>query len=329
MKTSADTRIVMADAPGILAAAAVLRAGGLVAFPTETVYGLGADATSDRAVAGIYAAKQRPAFNPLIAHVPDLAAALLQGAFSAEALALARAFWPGPLTLIVPSTGTVCALARAGLGSVALRVPGSLVARQLISALGRPLAGPSANRSGHVSPVSAAHVVADLAGRIDMVLDGGACPVGVESTIVACLDGQAQLLRPGGVTAEAIEALLGYRLARSGDATIVAPGQLASHYAPRAKLRLEATMVLPNEAVLDFANCLGSRASPGALVLDLSARGDLGEAAAALFGHLRRLDDLGAQAVAVATVPHRGLGAAINDRLARAAAVRPSGWGQD
>ena len=322
LKKPHPTSICRADAVGLAAAVAVLRGGGLVAFPTETVYGLGADATSGAAVAGIYAAKGRPSFNPLIAHVESLAAARCQGEFSPAALALAQAFWPGPLTLVVPCIGTVCLLARAGLDSVGLRVPGSSVARALIAAFGRPLAGPSANLSGHVSPVSAAHVLADLSGRIDMILDGGPCAIGVESTIVACLAGGPRLLRPGGVPVEAIEAVLGARIAVLQNGPVIAPGQMASHYAPQAKLRLSATSVEPGEAVLDFAGRLLAQALPDAPVLDLSPGGDLGEAAANLFGHLRRLDQLGAHKIAVAPVPQYGLGAAINDRLARAAAPR-------
>ena len=322
LKKPHPTPIFRADAAGLAAAAAILRAGGLVAFPTETVYGLGADATSGEAVAGIYEAKGRPSFNPLIAHVESLAEARRQGEFSPAALALAQAFWPGPLTLIVPSIGAVCLLARAGLDSVGLRVPGSSVARALIAAFGRPLAGPSANLSGHVSPVSAAHVLADLSGRIDMILDDGPCAIGVESTIVACMAEGPRLLRPGGVPVEALEAVLGARIAPAQNAQIIAPGQMASHYAPQAKLRLCATTAEPGEAVLDFAGRLLAHAPRDALVLDLSPRGDLGEAAANLFGHLRRLDQIGARKIAVAPVPQHGLGAAINDRLARAAAPR-------
>ena len=322
MKKLQPTPIIRADAAGLAAAVATLRDGGLVAFPTETVYGLGADATSGEAVAKIYAAKGRPSFNPLIAHVESLAAARRQGEFSPAALALAQAFWPGPLTLIVPSIGTVCLLARAGLGSVGLRVPGSSVARALIAAVGRPLAGPSANLSGHVSPVSAAHVLADLSGRIDMILDDGPCAVGVESTIVACFATGPRLLRPGGVPIEAIEAVLGAKIAHAQNADIIAPGQMASHYAPQAKLRLHATTVEPGEAVLDFAGQLLAQVPRDTLVLDLSPSGNLRQAAANLFGHLRRLDQLGARKIAVAPVPPHGLGAAINDRLARAAAPR-------
>jgi len=319
-----QTQSYPADDAHVAQAAEVLRAGGLVAFPTETVYGLGADATQGEAVARIYAAKGRPSFNPLISHVPDLTTAQHYGQFPEAALALARAFWPGPLTLVVPARDN-CAisdLARAGLPSVALRVPAHPVARALILAAGRPLAAPSANRSGHVSPTIASHVAADLSGRIDMILDGGACPVGVESTIVSCLDGQVRLLRPGGVSREAIEALLGAPLAGLQDESgtkPVAPGLLASHYAPRARVRLGATQALAGEAVLDFGGQITGSAGPR---IDLSASGDLVEAAAALFGALRSLDAMGVACIAVAPVPEAGLGEAINDRLRRSAADR-------
>ncbi len=315
-------RCLPADASSIAEAARILRAGGLVAFPTETVYGLGADATSDIAVAKIYAAKGRPAFNPLIAHVEDLAAARQQGIFTSEAEALAKAFWPGPLTLVLPiaPTGNVCALARAGLDSVALRVPAHETTRRLLAATGLPIAAPSANISGHVSPVTAAHVAEDLDGRVDLILDAGPCPVGVESTIISCLKNGPTLLRPGGISREAIEAVLGRKLAdHAGGKAVLAPGQLASHYAPRASLRLAATSLEPGEAGLDF----GGRFPKAANVLDLSPRGDTTEAAANLFSHLRVLDARGFATIAVAPIPSTGLGEAINDRLKRAAAERP------
>ena len=318
------TRMLDAARPGQIAAAAVcLRNGGLVAFPTETVYGLGADATSGPAVARIYEAKGRPAFNPLIAHVPALAQAQMFGDFSAAALALAEAFWPGPLTLVVPHRGGICDLARAGLDSIGLRVPGSKVARQLLALAGIPIAGPSANRSGHVSPVAAAHVLADLGGRIDLILDDGPCPVGVESTIVACLGGVPRLLRPGGIPVEAIEAVLGTPLEREAGRGILAPGQLASHYAPRARLRLNARHLQAGETGVDFGGILRRAWPEAAILADLSPPGDLAEAAANLFTCLRQLDHSGAARAAFAPVPATGLGAAINDRLARAAAGRP------
>jgi L-threonylcarbamoyladenylate synthase len=320
------TRHEKASAEAIARAAALLRAEGLVAFPTETVYGLGADATCDRAVARIYAAKSRPSFNPLIAHVTDLAAARREGEFSAAATRLAEAFWPGPLTLVVPAAASVSVahLARAGLDSVALRVPDHPVALALIAAAGRPIVAPSANRSGHVSPTHADHVARDLDGRINMILDGGPTPVGVESTIVACLHGVPRLLRPGGVGRAAIENVLGGALAapdaETEEAQPLAPGMLASHYAPRAELRLDAQALRSGEAGLDFGGRFGAAA--GALILDLSPTRDLTEAAANLFAYLRELDASGAAHIAVAAVPSSGLGEAINDRLARAAAPR-------
>jgi L-threonylcarbamoyladenylate synthase len=314
------TRRLTASPDAIAEAADVLRHGGLVAFPTETVYGLGADANCGEAVARIYAAKDRPTFNPLIAHVADLAAARREGGFSGTALRLAEAFWPGPLTLVVPLAkgASVSELARAGLDSVALRVPGHPLARTLIAAVGRPIAAPSANRSGRVSPTTADHVLADLDGRIDLVLDGGATMVGVESTIVACLGTPPVLLRPGGVAREAIERLVGPLAGVGGTDRPLAPGLLASHYAPHAALRLGATEVREGEAALDF----GGRLAGGVLRLDLSPSGDLVEAAANLFAFLRRLDATGAAAIAVAPIPAEGLGEAIRDRLERAAAPR-------
>lgn len=316
-----ETRSIQADAAGIAEAGALLRAGKLVAFPTETVYGLGADARSGPAVAAIYAAKRRPSFNPLIAHLGDTAAALAEGRFEAAASRLAEAFWPGPLTLVVPASAacSVSDLARAGLGSVALRVPDHPVAQALISAAGGPVVAPSANRSGRISPTSARHVWEELAGRIDAVIDGHPTRVGLESTVVSCV-GEPTLLRHGGVTAEALEAVLGHALAVATGGEIVAPGMLASHYAPSARVRLDAEAARPDEAVLDFAGRLeGQGAGP---YLDLSPAADLREAAAHVFDYLRRLD--GPLAIAVAPVPGRGLGRAINDRLRRAAAPRPA-----
>lgn len=315
------------DATSLDRAAALLRGGGLVAFPTETVYGLGADATRAQAVAGIYAAKERPCFNPLIAHVASAEAALGQGAFDAAARALAAAFWPGPLTLVVPAAPgcTVCDLARAGLDSVALRVPSHPLAQDLLERVGRPVAAPSANRSGRVSPTCADHVLADLDSRIDAVLDGGPAQVGVESTIVACLGGRPRLLRPGGVPREAIEHVIGQPLAGLDQADADAPrapGLLASHYAPRALVRLEACAIDPDEAVLLFGDTRLPGLDQARAILNLSPRGDLVEAATNVFAHLRALDETGADAIAVAPIPDRGLGEAINDRLRRAAADR-------
>lgn len=315
-----STRRLAADAIG--EAAAILLAGGTVAFPTETVYGLGADATSGAAVAGIYAAKERPRFNPLIAHAPDIGAAMAHGVFNAHARHLAEAFWPGPLTLVVPlaTSSPICDLARAGLLSVGLRVPAHPVATALLRAVGRPVVAPSANRSGHVSPTTSAHVLSDLDGRIDAVIDGGPTRVGVESTIVACLDDEPRLLRAGGVPREALEPALGRRLSVA-EGAIIAPGMLASHYAPRASLRLDAERVAPGEAALLFGPT-PPRGADLMHAINLSPRGDLAEAAANLFAALRALDALGAASIAVAPIPHEGLGEAIRDRLARAAAPR-------
>ena len=318
------TRLVDASPGAIAAAAECLRAGGLVAMPTETVYGLAADATSDKAVAGVYAAKDRPAINPLIAHVLDIEAAREHGLLGPEAEALARAFWPGPLTLVLPvaSASSISLLARAGLDTVAIRAPSHETARALIEAAGVPLAAPSANRSGAVSPTTAAHVAADLDGRVDFILDAGPCRHGLESTIVACLGPRPRLLRPGAVTREAIEAALGFPIDTAGAPQTVpnAPGQLASHYAPKAELRLGASCASADEAALDFGGALkGGRPSAR---LDLSPSGDLVEAASHLFAYLRALDAEGVERIAVAAVPEHGLGAAINDRLRRAAAPR-------
>ena len=319
-----NTRLAPASADTIAAAAACLRAGGLVAVPTETVYGLAADATSDTAVARIYAAKGRPALNPLIAHVLDIETARQHAAFNREAELLARVFWPGPLTLVLPvaSTCRVSLLARAGLETVALRAPSHATARAFIEAAGVPLAAPSANRSGRVSPTTAAHVLADLEGRIDWILDAGPSRHGVESTILGCFREGPMLLRPGAIPQEAIEAELGAPIISSAavDTAPNAPGRLVSHYAPRADLRLEARDAAANEAALDFAGALSL--SQASARLDLSPSGDLVEAAANLFSYLRALDGAGAPRIAVAPIPERGLGAAINDRLRRAAAPR-------
>jgi L-threonylcarbamoyladenylate synthase len=321
MTVQPGTRVLNTERQSIEAAAACLRLGGLVAFPTETVYGLGADAGNGQAVAKLYAAKQRPAFNPLIAHVADVAAARRLGVFDGDAEKLAAAFWPGPLTLVLPKrTGAAVAdLALAGLDSVALRVPNHPVAAALLNAFGGAVVAPSANRSGHVSPTCPAHVLNDLRGRVDMVIDGGNCAVGVESTIVSCL-GERVLLRPGGLARERIERVLGRALAVAplADDTPLAPGMLASHYAPKAKLRLNAAAPRAGEALLAF----GTAPEFSGTTLNLSPRGDLIEAAANLFSHLRALDAAGARSIAVMNVPHDGLGEAINDRLSRAAAPR-------
>ena len=298
-------------------AAAILRAGGLVAFPTETVYGLGADATNDRAVARIFEAKQRPEFNPLIVHVPNLEAARAHAIFDVRSQRLADRFWPGALTLVLARRegSDLSLLVSAGLDTVALRCPAHEIARRLLAAAGRPVAAPSANRSGRISPTTASHVADDLGDAVDLILDGGPCPIGVESTIVDVTGDTPLLLRPGGVTREAIESEIG-SLGTPDDASVRAPGMLASHYAPRAPLRLNAQDAAPGEVLLAF----GPDAPAGAV--NLSASGDLVEAAANLFAMLRDLDDAEPGAIAVMPVPEHGLGVAINDRLARAAAPR-------
>ncbi len=296
--------------------AEILRAGGLVAFPTETVYGLGADATNDLAVAKIYEAKGRPQFNPLIAHVGDVDEALAQAEFSLVALTLAARFWPGPLTLVLPrKVGcTVSLLASAGLPSIALRVPQHSLALGLIGALGRPVVAPSANASGKISPTTAAHVQSDLGGKIDYILDGGACAVGLESTVVSLLDNTPRLLRAGGLARDRIEAVLGRKLEAPAAGPLHAPGQLESHYAPQARLRLNVAEWAADEAQLGFGAMNGQ--------LNLSHSGDVVEAAANLFSMLHILDSRGAKVIAVAPIPPHGLGEAINDRLRRAAAPR-------
>lgn len=310
--------IVEAAEATIAQAAERLRRGELVGVPTETVYGLGADATSDRAVARIYAAKGRPRFNPLIAHVSSLAMASNEAVFDERAHRLAERFWPGSLTLVLPvaPTGQVCELARAGLQTVALRMPGHPVALELIRALGRPVAAPSANRSGRISPTTAQDVAAELGDQAGLVLDGGPAQVGVESTIVAVLPGEAlRLLRPGGISREELLTVVD-EISTLPAGHIEAPGQLASHYAPRIPLRMNAMAPDAAEAFLGF----GSHHREGSL--NLSPGGDLTEAAANLFAMLRSLDASGAAGIAVAPVPEYGLGEAINDRLQRAAAPR-------
>jgi L-threonylcarbamoyladenylate synthase len=328
------TRIVVAGDASVAEAARVLAAGGLVAFPTETVYGLGADAGNGEAIARLYAAKGRPAFNPLIAHVASPAAARKLARFDTAAERIAAAFWPGPLTLVLPKAPDcpVAPLATAGLDSIAVRLPQHPVAQELLRAFGGPVVAPSANRSGHVSPTTAAHVLADLGGRIELIVDGGATPVGLESTIVACLGEsfgkEPVLLRPGGVPRADIERVLRRPLAEPppgiapDDDAPLAPGMLASHYAPRTPLRLDARRVAAGEALLAFGPVLAEGTDNAATVLNLSQRGDLIEAAANLFSHLRALDASGAKAIAVMPIPHDGLGEAINDRLARAAVPR-------
>lgn len=317
------TQRLPADEDGIRRAAAILRSGGLVSFPTETVYGLGADACNGRAVAAIYAAKGRPAFNPLIVHLPDLAAARRLAEFDDLSLKLAQAFWPGPLTLVLPlmpDTG-LSELVTAGLSSVGLRVPAHPVAHALLTEFAGPVAAPSANLSGQISPTTADHVLDGLSGKIDAVVDGGACAVGLESTIVQSDGTRVAVLRDGGVTREKISACLGQPVADAQQTDAPqSPGQLASHYAPSAQVRLNAQARRKGELLLGFGPDIADAD------LNLSPTGDLTEAAANLFGYLRRMDEMAQQrgiaAIAVSPVPMAGLGAAINDRLTRAAAPR-------
>ncbi len=306
------TRVSRADRAAVADAAHVLAAGGLVAFPTETVYGLGADATHGQAIARLYEVKGRPRFNPLIAHVHHLTAAEALAQFNADATRLAEAFWPGPLTLVLPKApaSPVADLATAGLDTIAVRVPAHEVAQRILVAFGKPVVAPSGN-------------------RIDLIVNAGATPVGVESTIVACI-GEPVLLRPGGLPRGLIERALGRPLGdrNAGDATSskgdrpLAPGMLGSHYAPRTPLRLNARRAEPGEALLAFGPIEARAAAHAKIVLNLSAGEDLVEAAANLFAHLRALDAAGARAIAVMPVPQEGLGEAVNDRLARAAAPR-------
>jgi L-threonylcarbamoyladenylate synthase len=298
--------------------AEILRNGGLVVFPTETVYGVGADATNPHGVARIFAAKGRPQFNPLISHVLGLEQAEQHAHLHPNARALAEKFWPGPLTIVAPrrDDSPVAELACAGLATIALRAPAHAMARELLAAFGGPVVAPSANRSGHVSATTAAHAAADLEGVVDLILDGGPSDVGLESTIVAIdADGRATLLRSGAIGRDAIEAFTG-PLATPASGAITAPGMMESHYAPRARIVLDAETPPPGAAYLAF----GSSAPAGGLTL--SARGDLTEAAANLYAHLRALDATGIDTIAVAPIPGDGLAIAIRDRLARAAAPR-------
>jgi L-threonylcarbamoyladenylate synthase len=312
--------LVPAAPEAIARAAALLRAGRLVAFPTETVYGLGADATNERAVAEIFRAKGRPRFNPLIVHVPGLAEAEALADFDDRARRAATAFWPGPLTLVLPRRGEsrLSLLASAGLDTVALRAPAHEIAQALLRATGRPIAAPSANRSGRVSPTEAIHVAEELGDRVALILDGGRTQVGIESTVLDLSGGSPALLRPGGVTVERLMEFLG-PIAGPAGVLPKAPGMLASHYAPLLPLRLHAAAACPGEALL----ALGPDAAPGfAETLWLSRSGDLAEAAANLFAMLRRLDRPPFTGIAVMPIPEHGLGRAINDRLRRAAAPR-------
>ena len=306
-------------------ALALLAAGELVAIPTETVYGLAGDATNGEAVARIFEAKGRPRFNPLIAHVASMAMAETIAEFDPMSRRLAEAFWPGPLTLVLPhrADSGLHPLVTAGLGTIALRMPKGF-GSELIAAFGRPLAAPSANSSGKISGTTAEAVNADLGGRIKLVVDGGPTQVGVESTIVKVEDGALRLLRPGGIPAEEIEAVAGTKLLRNNDAGIEAPGMMLSHYAPGAAMRLDASAVEPGEALLGFGPTRAAGAEKAVAFLNLSEAGNLREAAANLFTYMQALDRSGAKIIAVEPVPHEGLGEAINDRLSRAAAPRDS-----
>ncbi len=302
-------------------AAAILRAGGLVAFPTETVYGLGADATNGFAVAALYSAKGRPSFNPLIVHVPETAAAAAVATMTPLAQTLADAFWPGPLTLVLArrSNRIIADLATAGLDTVAVRVPAHPIAQALLRAADLPVAAPSANRSGHVSPTLAAHVATDLGLHVQLILDGGATRIGLESTVLDATGTDPVVLRLGAVTGEDIARITGRPVilaAGENDTAPVSPGMLTRHYAPNTRLRLDIHNVRAGEALLAFGPDLPSHAGP---MFNLSPAGDLAEAAANLFAALRDLDASGAAAIAVMPIPAHGLGAAINDRLTRAA----------
>lgn len=316
-------RIVPANAEWIAEAAHMIRSGALVAFPTETVYGLGADATNGEAVARVFAAKGRPTFNPLIVHVAGIEQALMIGSFSVTARRLTEAFWPGPLTLVVPKleTANVSDLVSAGLPTVAIRAPDHPVARELLKEAHRPIAAPSANRSGHVSATRAEHVSADLGDSATLILNGGPTAHGLESTVLSLVGGTPVMLRPGAVPLDAIEQVIGEKIVRASESGIYlsSPGQLRSHYAPRNKLRLNARTWAPDEAVLAFGDV-----APGACraSINLSPSGDLIEAAANLFAALRMLDASGAETIAVTPIPTNGIGEAINDRLERAAAPR-------
>ncbi|WP_246534545.1 L-threonylcarbamoyladenylate synthase [Aliiroseovarius lamellibrachiae] len=321
MNATMNTERLGADTAGVARAAEILRAGGLVSFPTETVYGLGGDATNDRAVARIYEAKGRPSFNPLIVHLPSIDAVEEYAVLEGPARDLAQAFWPGPLTLVLPlkSNSGLSHLVSAGLSTVAIRVPEHPLARRLLEEVARPIAAPSANPSGRISPSTADHVVEGLGGRIEAVLDGGGCAVGLESTIVGVDPTpvllRPVLLRPGGLPLEALEAAIGEPLARHQEGeSITAPGQLSSHYAPNAPMRLNAESVVEGERLLGFG--------PVEAAVNLSPSGDLVEAAANLFAMLHQLDHDGGSPIAVSPIPDHGLGRAINDRLRRAAAPR-------
>jgi L-threonylcarbamoyladenylate synthase len=310
----------MDKASRIFEAAQLLRQGGLVAFPTETVYGLGADATNDTAVAKIFAAKGRPQFNPLISHVADAGRAFQLGTFGGHAEKLAEAFWPGPLTIVVERRRDcpISLLCSAGLSSVGLRVPDHPLALELLRAVDRPIAAPSANASGRLSPTTAAHVRASLGDGVDMILDGGQSRVGVESSVVRFFEDEIFLLRAGGVTREALCGVLNQEVETPSQSTALhSPGLMESHYAPQAKLRLNALSPLFGETHLGFGNCAHGP-------WNLSPSANLNEAAANLFKMLHEIDRAKPEVIAVAPIPEAGLGEAINDRLRRAAAPRPT-----
>ena len=319
MDIAAKSLVRPADAAAIDEAARLLRAGRLVAFPTETVYGLGADATNDLAVADIFAAKERPRFNPLIVHVASVEHAKKYSEFDAPARKLATAFWPGALTLVLPrrSGCPLSQLVSAGLDTVALRVPAHPVAQALLAKSDLPIAAPSANASGRISATTAAHVRQSLGGKVDLILDAGPTALGLESTVIGFDAGEPVLLRLGAIARGDIENVIGH-LDVSANANVRSPGQLASHYAPRAALRLNANSVRPGEVLLAFGPQIPSGAK---VIANLSERGDMKEAAVNLFAHLHTLDATGLP-IAVMPIPQNGLGEAINDRLARAAAAR-------
>jgi L-threonylcarbamoyladenylate synthase len=318
--TDLKTEILTPDPEGVNRAAQILSASGLVAFPTETVYGLGVDARDSRAVASVYAAKGRPSFNPLIVHVANLEVAKRFASFNDLAHELAEEFWPGPLSLVLPLVPDhgLSELVTAGLDTIAIRIPQHPIAHALLLALSGPIAAPSANPSGRISPTHAEHVIADMAGKIDAVINGGACGVGLESTIVKVDGNTASLLRAGGVSVEMIERALKQSMLHPSDPDIPqSPGQLLSHYAPNAQVRLDARTLTHNEVLLGFGpDCMEA-------TLNLSQSGDLIEAAANLFSHLREIDKIaGDRNIAISPIPNSDLGLAINDRLKRAAAPR-------
>ncbi|WP_187331214.1 MULTISPECIES: L-threonylcarbamoyladenylate synthase [unclassified Mesorhizobium] len=314
---------ILAAGKAMERALALLEGGDVVAIPTETVYGLAGDATNGIGVARIFEAKGRPRFNPLIAHVADLAMAERIAHFDPLSRKLAGAFWPGPLTLVLPQRpgNDIHPLVTAGLDTIALRMPKGF-GGELIARLGHPLAAPSANSSGRISATTAEAVAADLGDRIRLVVDGGATPVGLESTIVKVEGGSVRLLRPGGIAAAEIEAVAGKPLLRGAAAGIEAPGMLASHYAPGAAMRLNARQIASGEALLAFGGSRAEGWQDAAALRNLSETGDLREAAANLFAYMQDLDRSGATTIAVEPIPFDGLGEAINDRLSRAAAPR-------